>query len=281
MAGIFSDLSSIGFGGLSNVSIFDDEDEKKKNAKQQGAAAGVPQYNEVDFLFDKKVQCPVCDNEFKVKTVKTGKPHLIGSDPDLRPKYQGIDSVKYDVIVCPHCGYGALSRFFSYMTTHQAKLIHDNISVNFKGLAPTGDTYTYDDAITRYKLALLNTVVKKAKVSERAYTCLKLAWLYRGKAENLKPEEADYAKKKEECASAEKEMLANAYEGFMMSVSKENYPICGMDETTLDYLLANLAKQIGKFDEAARIVSRILVSKTANPKIKDKARDLKESLKIK
>ena len=178
-------------------------------------------------------------------------------------------------------GYGALSRFFSYMTTHQAKLIHDNISVNFKGLAPTGDTYTYDDAITRYKLALLNTVVKKAKVSERAYTCLKLAWLYRGKAENLKPEEADYAKKKEECANAEKEMLANAYEGFMMSVSKENFPICGMDETTLDYLMANLAKQIGKIDEASRIVSRILVSKTANPKIKDKARDLKESLKTK
>ena len=55
MAGIFSDLSSIGFGGLSNVNIFDDEDEKKKNAKQQGAT-GTPQYNEVDFLFDKKVQ---------------------------------------------------------------------------------------------------------------------------------------------------------------------------------------------------------------------------------
>ena len=72
MAGIFSDLSSIGFGGLSNVNIFDDEDEKKKSAKQQGAT-GTPQYNEVDFLFDKKVQCPVCDNEFKIKTVKIGR----------------------------------------------------------------------------------------------------------------------------------------------------------------------------------------------------------------
>ena len=54
-----------------------------------------------------------------------------------------------------------------------------------------------------------------------------------------------------------------------------------MDETTLDYLMANLAKQIGKNDEAARIISKILVSKTANPKIKDKARDLKDSLKAK
>ena len=278
MSEIFSDLSSMGFTGLKNVKIFDDDEEKKKNAKQEGAKAG-PQYNEADFLFDKKVQCPVCDNEFKTKTVKTGKPHLIGSDPDLRPKYQGIDSVKYDVIVCPHCGYGALSRFFSYMTTHQAKLIHDNISVNFKGLAQTGDTYTYDEAIARYKLALLNTVIKKAKVSERAYTCLKLAWLYRGKAENLKPEEPDYSKQKEECAKNEKEMLLNAYEGFVMSVSRELFPICGMDETTLDYLMANLARQVGKNDDALRILSKILVSNTANPKIKDKARDLKEAIK--
>ena len=42
MAGIFSDLSSIGFGGLSNVNIFDDEDEKKKSAKQQGATGTRP-----------------------------------------------------------------------------------------------------------------------------------------------------------------------------------------------------------------------------------------------
>ena len=42
MAGVFSDLSSLGFGGLSNVNIYEDEEEKK-SAKQQGAVAGVPQ----------------------------------------------------------------------------------------------------------------------------------------------------------------------------------------------------------------------------------------------
>ena len=74
-------------------------------------------------------------------------------------------------------------------------------------------------------------------------------------------------------------MLLNAYEGFVMSVSRELFPICGMDETTLDYLMANLARQVGKNDEALRILSKILVSNTANPKIKDKARDLKEAIK--
>lgn len=278
MSDIFSDLSSMGFSGLGGMKIFDDEEEKKQKAKQD-AKTGAVQVNEVDFLFDKSVQCPVCDKEFKTKTVKTGKARLIGSDPDLRPKYQGIDSVKYDVIVCPHCGYGALSRFFSYMTTHQAKLIHDNVTVSFKGLSPAGEIYSYDDAISRYKLALLNTVVKKAKISERAYTCLKIAWLYRGKAEHLTGDEPDYARQKEGCNKAELEFISNAYEGFMMAVSKELFPICGMDETTMDYLIANLAKQLGKKDEALRMVSKILTSPTANPKIKDKARDLKDLIK--
>lgn len=278
MSDIFSDLSSMGFSGLGGMKIFDDEEEKKQKAKQD-AKTGAVQVNEVDFLFDKSVQCPVCDKEFKTKTVKTGKARLIGSDPDLRPKYQGIDSVKYDVIVCPHCGYGALSRFFSYMTTHQAKLIHDNVTVSFKGLSPAGETYSYDDAISRYKLALLNTVVKKAKISERAYTCLKIAWLYRGKAEHLTGDEPDYAQQKEGCNKAELEFINNAYEGFMMAVSKELFPICGMDETTMDYLIANLAKQLGKKEEALRMVSKILTSPTANPKIKDKARDLKDLIK--
>ena len=278
MSDIFSDLSSMGFTGLSGVKIFEDEDEKKKSAKKEEGSA-VVQLNEADFLFNKQVQCPVCDKEFKSKTVKTGKPRLIGSDPDLRPKYQGIDSVKYDVIVCPHCGYGALSRFFSYMTTHQAKLIHENITVNFKGLEETGETYTYDEAIARYKLALLNTIVKKAKISERAYTCLKIAWLYRGKAEQLSGSEPDYKQQKELCVKSEQEMLTNAYEGFVMCVSKELYPVCGMDETTPDYLMANLAKQIGRTDEALRLVSKILTSPTANTKIKDRARDLKDLIK--
>ena len=56
---------------------------------------------ETDYIFDKTYVCPVCDNEFKSKTVKAGKVHLIGADTDLRPKYKGIDSLKYDAILCP------------------------------------------------------------------------------------------------------------------------------------------------------------------------------------
>lgn len=108
MGDLFSGLESMGLGGLSNVRIYDEE---KQDSQKGSAEAAKHVVTEEDFLFDKKMQCPVCDKEFKSKTVKTGKPRLLGSDSDLRPKYSGIDSIKYDAIVCPNCGYAALSRF--------------------------------------------------------------------------------------------------------------------------------------------------------------------------
>ncbi len=278
MGDIFSGLESMGFQGLSSVKLY--EEEKKEN-KKQTEEEKKPEFVEADFVFEKKMQCPVCDKEFKAKTVKTGKPRLIGSDTDLRPKYAGIDSIKYDAIVCPHCGYAALSRFFSYMTSTQAKLIQQNVSSTFKGLPNQGDTLSYMDAINRHKLALLNTVIKKAKISERAYTCLKIAWLYRGMEENLVPETPNVDLIRKECKKNEKEMINNAFEGFVVSRSKEDFPVCGMDEATLDYLIAVLASKVDKKDVALKLLSAVVVSRTANAKLKEKARDMRDSLKNK
>ena len=46
-----------------------------------------------------------------------------------------VDVLKYDAIVCPECGYAALSRFFKFVTNPQSKMIHEQISASFKGLA--------------------------------------------------------------------------------------------------------------------------------------------------
>ena len=164
------------------------------------------------------------------------------------------------------------------MLPAQAKMIKENISANFKGLSNSGSFYTYDDAIARHQLALANTVVKKAKDSEKAYTCLKLAWLCRGKAESLPKETPDYENQIKQLPQEETELLANAYDGFMSAFSKEDFPMCGMDETTTTYLIADLARRIGKYEESSRWVSKVLTSRSASDRIKDKARDIKEMI---
>ncbi len=271
---LFSGLDQFGLGKLEKMDVF--EDESKKNSAQGKPAE--QKITEEDLLFDKTYTCPVCDSEFHSKMVRTGKVKLLSADTDLRPKYQLVDSLKYDALVCPKCGYAALSRFFKFMMPAQAKLIRENISKNFSGLKPTGNIYTYDDAIARHQLALANAVVKKAKASEKAYTCLKMAWLYRGKAETLPKETPDYDKQIKELHAEETELLANAYEGFMSAFSKESFPMCGMDEITMTYLIADLARRIGKYEESSRWISRVLTSRAANERIKNKARDIKELL---
>ena len=272
---LFSGLEKFGLGKLEKMEVFDKETKKQNNADGKTEK---PKVTEEDLLFDKTFTCPVCDEEFHSKMIRTGKVKLLSADTDLRPKYQLVDSLKYDALVCPKCGYAALSRFFKFMMPAQAKLIRENISKNFSGLSTTGNIYTYDDAIARHKLALVNAVVKKAKTSEKAYTCLKMAWLYRGKAETLPKETADYDKVIKELAKEEKELLTNAYEGFLSAFSKESFPMCGMDELTVTYLLADLARRVGRYEESSRWISKVLTSRQANERIKNRARDIKELL---
>lgn len=281
MASLFSGLEAFGLGKMSDLDVYASGDKNNKNSEDSAEAIEKEKIVEADFLFDKSYTCPVCEEDFKVKTIKTGKIKLISADTDLRPKYQNVDSLKYDAIVCPHCGYSALNRFFNYMTSTQAKLISEQISASFKGINEDCDEYTYDDAIARHKLALVNTIVKKSKNSERAYTCLKTAWLLRGKAESLPEDTKDYNEQINQLQKEEFEFITNAYEGFIDAFSKEMFPMCGMDEYTVTYLLADLARRVGKHDEASRWISKVLIARSANERIKAKARELKELLKDK
>ncbi len=272
--GLFSGLEEIGMGGLSNVKVF--EDEKAKLAAAQKKRKEPVELKEVDFIFDKTYKCPICDKEFKARTVRTGKVKLVGSDSDLRPKYQ-FDTLKYDAVTCPNCGYSVLTRYFNINpTSGQMKLIRDNVCKAFKGIKEPGEIMTYDDALTRHKLALLCSIVKRGKASEKAYTCLKMGWLLRGKCESLPKDTPNRAAVIKELQDSEKEALVNAYEGFTEAFSKENFPMCGMDETTVTYLTAELARKIGKYDDALRLCARVITGKGVNDRIKEKARDMKD-----
>ncbi len=278
MADLFSGLEAFGLSNLSEMKVYEKEDGSEKVKAAPAPKPEERKLTEADFVFDKSYTCPVCSREFKSKTVKTGKVKLVSMDTDLRPRYQFVDSLKYDAVVCPHCGYAALSRFFGYMTETQAKLVMSNISKSFRGINTTGDIYSYDDAISRHKLALVNTVVKKSKLSEKAYTCLKTAWLLRGKAESLPADTPNLPNTIALLAAEENEFLQNAYEGFMEAFMKELFPMCGMDENTCTYLVADLARRIGKDEEALRWLSRVITARDANERIKSKAREIRDMI---
>lgn len=273
MAGLLSGLSSLGLGNLEGMELFAEQKKEETPAISPKEQAKI---TEAELIYDKTTECPLCDYRFGSKTVKAGKTPLIDTDMDLRPKYEGIDIVKYDVIVCPRCGFAALTRFFKPVTTMQAKEIRQNISMNYKHKPLSTELITYDEALERYKLALANAIVKHGKASEKAYTCLKTGWLLRGAVENLDKEEEGYAQKKAAYEAEEDEFMKNAMEGFIAAMQSESFPICGMDEVTVEYLVSVLALRFHKLEVASKLVANILVSPNANNRMKDKARELKE-----
>lgn len=273
--GILSGLGDFGLGGLEGLDIYEEEE---KESKKKAAAAAPPKVEEKDLIYDKSFTCPVCGGEFSAKIMKSGKAKLLGTDLDLRARHEGIDAVKYDVLLCPSCGYAALSRYFSTIGSGsaQAKLIKEKISTSVRVTKYEDEVYSYEQAYERYRLSLVCAVVKKAKASEKAYICLKSGWLMRGWRESI--QESSDAKKIEELKKQEEEYLQNAYKGFLEARQSEGFPMCGMDETTIDYLVAVLATKLKKYDVASRMVSSILASSMANARMKEKARDLKEQI---
>lgn len=272
---LLSGLDVFGLGNLEDKEVFEKKEESKKEAK--GAQQHV-EIKEEDLLFDKTYECPICDHEFKVRTVRAGKAKLLGTDLDLRPKYEGIDMIKYDTVVCSSCGYASLSRYFKFMTSVQSKLIRANICANFKGRNEDGEIYTYEQALERYKLVLANAIVKRAKPSEKAYICLKSAWILRGMQEQLDQNEQSYLFKKATLEKQEKEYLENALDGFLAARQSEAFPMCGMDESTVDYLIAVLAMNMEQYDVSMKIIGNMISSSQVNARTKDKVRDLKEIL---
>ena len=276
--GIFSGFEKLGLGNIEGEELFEDPKKKETVVKKEEAPKKLQLVNEEDYLFDKKYKCPVCESDFEAKTVRTGKVRMKNVDIDLRPDYDELDQNKYDVIACPACGYAALGRYFPNLNKYQIDDIRVKICMNYKHEPCRDSIYTYDYAKRLYQLALANAVVKKAKNSEKAYICMKSAWVIRGETQRLDPNEDGYEARKKENDAQEKELLENALNGFVMARQSEEFPIAGMDSTTLDYLIAALAVETGKKDIASKMISDILVSRTANSRIKDKARVLKDML---
>lgn len=276
---LLSGLSDFGLGNLEGLDIYDTPG-NDKNDDGDLANKGKTVIKEEDMVFDKSFTCPLCDKEFKAKMVRAGKVRTLESDRDLRPRHENIDTLKYDIIACPHCGYAGYGKNFMYLTPSQRKAIKDNICSSFKPKKTENALpyYTYDEALERYKLALVNAIVKHGKASEKAYICLKTGWLFRGMQEALSADDPDYTSKKREYEQTENQFLHNAYDGLIKARKNETFPIAGMDMFTLDYLLANLAIRFEEYETGAKLVANLLAAKGTPNRIKDKARDLKADI---
>ena len=290
--GILSGLKN--FGIDPEEDIYKDNRAKKKDgadtkasagkaAEASGAAAGKEkeQVQESSYLLAKSYECPVCLKPFKSLAVKANRSRVVGSDLDLRPIYEPVDTLKYTVVSCPFCGYSALTRNFSIISSGQKKIVREKICANFIPREEEGprSVYTYEDALERYELALACAMAARAKSSEKAYLCLSMSWLVRGLRKSPEASGPENAKKLSEYKETERELQGKALEGFVYAHQNEDFPVCGnMDQYTVEYIISVLYFKNGEYDKSLRLLSNIMVAAGARNSIKDKARVIKDKI---
>lgn len=233
---------------------------------------------EKDFIYDKTYKCPVCEKDFTNKTVRSSRLRTERVDYDLRPVHSIIDQVKYDIIACPKCGYAALSRYHGTHSNKQLAMIREIISSRIQLPEWSEHICTYEEARIRYQLAIANAVAGKAKASEKAYLCLKSAWLIRGETESLRGTADGTTTRITANENEEKGLLKQALQGFIKARESEHFPIAGMDEKTLDYMLAALYYSQDMLRECARFVGMILVNPYISSTMRQKTQFLKNML---
>lgn len=237
------------------------------------------QEKEISYLFYKTMTCPICDQDLKWRTIKSGKLKILDTDLDMRQITMGIDANKYHVICCPNCGYSSLERYFTKMSPVFVKRIKEAVCANFTPTEGDPEYISYKEAFSRYHKAITTTVAKGGKASEVAYLFLKSAWILRGEQEELTAQ--GQTENVANLKATEAKFIKNAYDGFVKARMEEGYPMCGMDEVTVDYLVAALAYACNDFDVATKMLSSVIASYSASTRMKDKARELKDEIMAK
>ncbi|MCR5235658.1 MAG: DUF2225 domain-containing protein [Lachnospiraceae bacterium] len=235
---------------------------------------------ESSYILARSYTCPVCDKPFKSLAVKANRARVVSHDLDLRPNYEPVDSLKYTVISCPFCGYSARERNFPNITVNQKKMVREKVGAFFNPAPVMEDkkVYSYEDALGRFQMAFATAMATVAKSSEKAYLCLYMSWLVRGQRNGLTEGDAAYSIKLEEYRETEKELRSKALEGFIYARQTEDYPMCGMDQYTVDYIIAALFYKSREFDKAMKLLPEIIISSSASRGVKEKARILKEKI---
>lgn len=222
-------------------------------------------FNDTDpksILLKKEVKCLICSEVFKTLAQKVRRSKLINIDTDLRPTYDTIDTVAYDIISCPKCGFTSTTSSFNKITVKEKNNFLENTQSSFvKTEEEDEDKYawTYDEAINRYKLAVYVNFVKKGTIGERSFLYMKIAWLYRA----VRNKEREYF------------FLHQAYEGYKIAFAQETFPIMGNDEPTFKLLNGEIARRLGRVDEAKQWIGSLLVDRNTSEKLRERGKDIK------
>ncbi len=204
----------------------------------------IPISKELDYLYDRKVECSICTNTYVTKKIRSRYIRVDRNDTDFCSFYTStqLNPLLYYVSVCPSCGFSSSEECTTYFPPKSKELIQQKICNNWHGL-DYGQERSLDLAINSYKLAIYCSMLKKERHISFAGLYLRLAWLYR--TEKINPQE-------------EHRFLRLALDEYVLSYSVDDYTDTAFSETKLLYLIGDLSRRLGLEGQAIRYFSRVI-----------------------
>lgn len=194
--------------------------------------------------FPHRKTCPICQTTFETQRVRSSACVVLEREPDFRTTYESINPNHYNIYVCPNCLYAAPDTAFDKEIPDQKKEVLYRALMKLKKPEPDfGSTRTPELALRAAELAIRSAQLQQERPSVLAGLFLRAAWLCR-----------ELGKTKEELAFVEQ-----ARDLYVQSFSEERNT--KMSPCTMMYLIGELYRQTGQYQEAIRWFSRAIADK--------------------
>lgn len=193
------------------------------------------------YTFTVEKKCPVCGEITRVVKVKS-KLLAERTDEDFCVHYKDFNPYFYKIWFCEHCGFAADEKTFlgSIPLTHKRK-IQEFLNSRKLGLKFVEERQV-PDAVASFKLAIFYAELTGQSLAKRAGLYLELGWIYRASEEKER----------------EGEMLERAISLYDRSLMTERYPINGLSDNTVIYLIGALYYRLHDFEKSTQYLSRII-----------------------
>ncbi|WP_202903367.1 DUF2225 domain-containing protein [Gorillibacterium massiliense] len=186
-------------------------------------------------------KCDYCETSFHTSRVRHSLKKAHFTDTDFYMRYKGVNPDYYVVTVCPNCGYAFTENFSKGLAPVIRTSFELKVVKNWTGHDYGGER-NWDDALHTYQLALLSAQIKNEKDRVVAGLLHHIAWLYRD-AGNKKQEER---------------FLEHALDSYVRVYELEGISV---DNARLMYLMGELNRRLGRYNEAVRWFSRVINDK--------------------
>lgn len=231
------------------------------------------------WLYRKEIHCPACGRIFFDSYPRYTRLRIDYVESDLRPHYvSDISPFAYDITVCFNCGYAMLTDCFAEMDEWQRQRVREHILPKFQRRHyPL--VLNREQAEERYKLAQLTVQVMGLSKAEKAYFMLRCAWFYKKVAEKAEIQTNEEIGLDQDTLR----FYEAAVQGFEKVYISDQFPIRGMNEITMAYLIAVLHYRLGNSEKSKQWLrecyrNRAITNKE-NKKIKEKISDLRKLVK--